>query len=446
MTMGTALSRWTMAFFAAALLFLLAAEAMMAVGYGFPAAPVEAPETLVLVHAVAIGWLSLLMCGALLQFVPVLVARPLRAGRLVVPALLCLLAGLACLLGGFLDLAGAIVSGLPLLPAAAALLPLGFLLICFIVAATLWSVRPSRLPLQARFVAVGVACLFATFGLGALFALTLSGLLPFDVRSWGLPIHAVAGFGGWLTFSAIGVSYRLLPMFMLSPEKERATGKAAWWSGVAALLSVPCGIVERLLGWPGMGGALAAALAAAMLVFYGADLVFFYRNRKRRHVELNVSAAGGGFLALFASALLFFALVAAGSLARHVGAFVYLVAFGWLTGLGLSQLYKIVPFLTWLECYGGLMGRKPTPRVQDLVVEKRGRYWFALYFVAVAAGTAALLTEAPSLFRLASALMLAATLAIVAELVAARRLVYVPSEKRLPDGAVQPNLFLPRCR
>ena len=92
------------------------------------------------------------------------------------------------------------------------------------------------------------------------------------------------------------------------------------------------------------------------------------------------------------------------------------------------------------------MGKKPTPRVQDLVVEKRGRYWFALYFAAVAAGTAALLTEAPSLFRLASALMLAATLAIVAELVAARRLVYVPSEKRLPDGAVQPNLFLPRCR
>jgi hypothetical protein len=42
--------------------------------------------------------------------------------------------------------------------------------------------------------------------------------------------------------------------------------------------------------------------------------------------------------------------------------------------------------------------------------------------------------------------MLAATLAIVAELAAARRLVYVPSEKRLPHGAVQPNLFLPRCR
>jgi hypothetical protein len=444
MTMGTALSRWTMAFFAAALLFLLTAETMMAAGYGFPAAPVEAPETLVLVHAVTIGWLSLLMCGALLQFVPVLVARPLRAGPLVVPALLCLLSGLACLIGGFLTLAGTIATDIPLLPAAAVLLPAGFLMIGFVMVVTLWSVRPSRLPLQARFVAVGLVCLIATFGLGALFALGLSGRLPFDARTSGLPIHAIAGFGGWLTFSAIGVSYRLLPMFMLSPEKERATSKAVWWCGIATLLSVAGEGLESLAEGPGIGRIVTAMLAMTMQVLYGVDIVFFYRNRKRRNVELNVRAAGGAFLALFASTLLFFVLVAAGSLERHVGALVYLVAFGWLTGLGLSQLYKIVPFLTWLECYGGLMGKKPTPRVQDLVVERRGQFWFALYFAAVAAGAGALLMETPSVFRLASALMLAATLAIVAELVAARRLAYVPAGKRLPDGAVRPNLFLPQ--
>jgi hypothetical protein len=442
--MGTALSRWTMAFFAAALLFLLAAQAMMAAGYGFPAAPIEAPETLVLVHAVTIGWLSLLMCGALLQFVPVLVARPLRARRLALPALLFLLSGLACLLAGFLDLAGTVETDLPLLLAAALLLPAGFLLMGVVLIATLWSVRPSRLPLQARFVAVGLICLVATFFIGALFALALSGLLPFDVRTAGLPVHAVAGFGGWLTFSAVGVSYRLLPMFMLAPEKESATSRAVWWCGVAALSLVVGASAEGVAGGPGVCAFLAALAGAAMLLFYGTDLVSFYRSRKRRQVELNVRAAGGAFLALFASALLFFVLVAAGTLERHLGALVYLVAFGWLTGLGLSQLYKIVPFLTWLECYGALMGKKPTPRVQDLVVERRGRLWFGLYFAAVASGTAALLLDAPVAFRLASALMLAATLAIVGALIASRRLTHVPADKRLPGEAVRPHLFLPQ--
>src|SRR5690606_6356825 len=125
------------------------------------------------------------------------------------------------------------------------------------------------------------------------------------------------------------------------------------------------------------------------------------------------------------------------------GALAYLVAFGWLTSLGLSQLYKIVPFLTWLECYGPVMGRKPTPRVQDLVVERRGGGWLALYFAAVLVATGALVADMPVLFRLASAATLAATLALTIELVLVRRLVNVQAALRLPEGTTRPRLFLP---
>src|SRR5215469_10653272 len=127
--MGASLSRWTMSYFAAALLALVAAEVMMAVGYGFPHAALQAPETLILVHVVAIGWLSLLMCGALFQFVPVLVVRPLYSATLPLPTLLLLIAGLAALILGFLQLAGWLGPALPFFTLAGTLLGAGFALV-----------------------------------------------------------------------------------------------------------------------------------------------------------------------------------------------------------------------------------------------------------------------------------------------------------------------------
>lgn len=445
--MGAALSRWTMAFFAAALSFLIGAELLMTAGYGFPATAAEAPETLLLVHMVTIGWLSLLMCGALFQFVPVLVARPLVGQFLVLPVLLCLLAGLGCLLAGFLSLSGTLETMLPLLGLAAILLPAGFAATVLILGCTLWLGRPLALP--ARFVATGLAGLIATALVGATFALDLSGISVATIgwRSETLPIHVGVGFGGWLTLTAVGVSYRLLPMFMLSPDQERATGRAALCCGVFALASLALAMpVEKALGGPGIAAPLAWLAALAMLAFYGVDLVFFYRNRKRRRIELNSYSALGAFAALYLAALLCVGLTLAGALARHAPALIYLLAFGWLGGLGLSQLYKIVPFLTWLECYGPVMGRKPTPRVQDLVVEQRDRIWFALYFAGVLGGTVALFADAPGLFRLAAAATLTATVAVAVELVLARRLVNIAANLRLPEGATRPRLFLPAAR
>ena len=77
--LGATLSRWTLTYFAAAFAALLGAEALVASGLAYPAAPLFAPGSLVAVHLVTIGWLSLLMLGALHQFLPVIAARPLAS-------------------------------------------------------------------------------------------------------------------------------------------------------------------------------------------------------------------------------------------------------------------------------------------------------------------------------------------------------------------------------
>jgi len=442
---GVSLSRWTMSYFAAALVSLLAAEIMMAASCGFPSAAIAAPETLILVHVVVIGWLSLLMCGALLQFVPVLVAHPLYSNALALPALVSLVAGLAGLIAGFLQLDGRIDAGIPFFPFAAVLLVSGFALIVWNLVRTMMAAQ--TIPLPAQFVGVGLVSVALTVVLGAIFSLVLGGAVdyaPFaSLTASGLPIHAVAGLGGWLTFTAMGVSYRLLAMFMLAPELERTGTRAAFYLGTAGLAVAVVGGVLAILSEGNLPIVLLAAFATGLLalVFYGRDILHLYRARKRRTIELNSRISAVALVCLGASVALILLLLALGGLDEHIGAVIFLSVFGWLSGLGLAQLYKIVAFLTWLECYGPVLGKAVTPRVQDLVVETRAGKWFLLYFLAVCAGTVALLAGFPMGFRFAAVALLVATAGIIAQLVRTRRLADVKAAGRFPQGAQRPRLL-----
>lgn len=440
---GVSLSRWTMSYFTVALVALFLGEFLMAAGYGFPSAPIRSPQTLVVVHLIAIGWLSLLLCGALFQFVPVLVARPLHSNFLPLPTLVLLVGGVVALLGGFLQLADAIDVGMWLFPLAAALLSAGFALVLYNLGRTLWLARPLTLP--ARFVAIALLSIATTVTLGSVFGVVFA--LPVDsdilltVAAGALPIHVVAGLGGWLTFAAIGVSYRLLAMFMLAPELEGIRPRAVLWLGTTALAVMIVGGLALLLQGTTIVPALlvGALLSLVALVLYGADILHLFRARKRRIIELNSQMAAFSLVSLAMTVVLVVALIAIGHFYDHVGAVVFLAAFGWLTGLGLAQLFKIVAFMTWLECYGPVLGKHETPRVQDLVVERRARRWFVMYFAATWSATAALLFSQTGVFRIAAGAMAVATFALITEFTRTRSLVDLPIETRFPEGTRKPH-------
>lgn len=445
--LGSNLSKWTISYFAAAIVWLLAAEGLMVAGFGFPGAGLRSADTLVIVHMIAIGWLSMALCGALFQFVPVLVARPLYAERWTLPAFVLLTAGLLALLAGFLALGGRIPPWLFLLPIGAVLLITGFALVVAVLGMTLWQARP--LPGPARFVAVGLVSICITITFGGIFSLVLSGQAANAALSRllaGVPVHAIGGLGGWLTFSAMGVSYRLLAMFMLASDADARLGRIAWLAGTVALAIALGGGALALVIAESLDLVLALAAASALvaLLVYASDIRGLYRGRKRRALELNTRMTVWSFASLAAVALLGEALLATGSFSHHIGAFAFLATFGWLSGLVLANLYKIVPFLTWLEAYGPVLGRVPTPRVQDLVAERRASKWFVLFFLAGWAATAMLLLEAPLAFRVTVAAMSVATFGVVQELVRARQLADVAEPLRLPAGTSVPRLLVAR--
>nr|CAD6430817.1 transmembrane protein [Rhizobium sp. Q54] len=443
---GASISRWTMSYFAAALVFLLAGQALLAVGFGYPVKPVEAPETLVIVHLLAVGWLGLLFCGALLQFVPVLVSKPLHAPHLALHALVLLIGGLVLLCCGFIHLAGYVEGGLVLLPIGGLLLATGFTLIAVMVGGTVLQARP--VALSARFVGLGLMSLLATAGLGLAFALELSGLTD---TGWlhalfpgGLSLHAYFGLIGWMSASAFGVSYRLMTMFLLSPEAERTTSRTALALLAAGIAAAAAILLSLALGREtSVAVHLPLGLAAAAALLFGYDVLTIYRTRKRKSLELNTIMSAGAVAALMLSVLLYLTLVLTGRLQDDIGALVYLVGFGWLSLLGLGQLYKIVAFMTWLEYYGPVLGRRPVPRVQDLVNEQRASGWFYLYAAMVAVAVAFLLAGIAFPVQVAALGQAVAAAGLMVELARTRHLSYVSTEPADSKVRRHPPLFLP---
>jgi hypothetical protein len=424
-----------MCHFEAALAFFLLAQLAMVAGISFPATSLFAPTTLVTVHLLTIGWLTILMLGALHQFIPVITAGGAVAGTSALVSLVMIVIGLLGMEAGFLTLDGRLPRpALVALPLGGTLVLGGAVVAAVSLARTLWQARP--LPFPARFVTAAIVFLFAALGFGIVLGVAFSwpDWVPWS-RAFtdGLRLHLLAGLIGWFTLTAMGVSYRLLSMFTLASEERGALGTAVFvFSAGGLTVTWLLAAAEALgVGIPHAIFVIAAVVTGTGLVLYLIDMVRLYRARRRRKLELNTGMAIPALAALAASILLAACQYVHGGTEATVGALGYLFLFGWLSGLGLSQLYKIVPFLTWIERYGSVLGKQAVPRVQDLVDERRDRPWFILYFAFVAIGTPFAALGWPAAWRVAVLGHLVAALMIVRALWLVRH----GTPRGLPDAS-----------
>jgi hypothetical protein len=430
------LSRWTLAWFAAAFGWLIAGMLAMACGFGGPGLWAT-PEGLALVHVVALGWLGHMMSGALIQFAPVLAARPLRFAGLALPALVAQSGGVAALVAGFLHLGDAAAEWL--MPLAVTLLLGGMTATAVMVVPTLWPDRSAA----ARMVTAAFAGLALAASAGASLALSLAGLLPTGgLLTGGVPFHALAGIGAWLSVATFGVSYRLFPMFLVAPDREGRLRHVTLWlaRGMIGLVALALGLA---LADAPAGVALAAILAVSVIavVLYLADIRAIWRARRRPRPEANMrmTPLALGFLAL-AVAL---SPVAAWQGGNWAEAAVAVALLGWLTTLTLAQVIKITSFLTWIQVFAPQIGRGPLPMVHDLTSDPVARGLLWLWATGVAGLAVALAAGSDMLFRLAALLLFLSAAGVAAECLWIRRLSHLPASRR---PAALPPVILPPKR
>lgn len=433
---GRSLSPWTLSWFGSALIALLLSLAL-ALATGLGADDFARPAALAIVHLFALGWLTQVMLGALVQFVPVLAARPLAFPCLALPALLASSSGTLALAGGFLSLDGTGIAR-PFFLLGPAALGLGFTMLAVMILPTLVTRQNLHLA-EVRMVLLALAGLAGLWLSGVAMVMTLVGSsLAVDLGQV-LPLHMMFGIGGFLTVAAFGVSYKLFAMFLLAPE---AAGWQRRW--VFALAALMAGLMLGGLLMLGDGGNITplltgvSAIALTGCALYLGEIRRLWRARRRPSPELNMSWSRVALAFLALSVLMLpLAIMKGGALA---GATVFAALVGWLSTLTLAQMIRITAFLTWIQIFAPLIGRCKVPVVQQLTSLRSATWGLALWSLSSGIGTLSLLTGFHPGFRLALYGLLIAAMQILYELVAIRSLSHLPKAERPRD---LPPLFLP---
>ncbi|MFD1881953.1 hypothetical protein [Paracoccus pacificus] len=434
--LGTHLSRWTLAWFGSALVFLLASCCLALFG-GVGQADWSGGAGLALVHLFALGWLCQVMLGALIQFVPVLAAHPLALPVLALPALIATSLGTAGLAAGFLFLDGHDALG-PLFLTGPAALALGFTLVAVMVGATL--LTPARLRLEGvGLVVLAFAALGGLWVSGAAMVLTLSGSGVMVDLGQTLPLHMLFGIGGWLSVAAFGVSYKLFAMFLLAPEQGGILRKAVFFMANAAVALLLTALVlvftGRSAGW---ALAIVVGLIPLNAGLYLAEIARLWRSRRRPLPEPNMLWSRAALIFLGLAAVIALPGWYRGGVWAETAVFVAIV--GWLSTLTLAQMVKIVSFLTWIQIFAPRIGRQPIPMVQKLTDAKATGWCLALWSAGTFAGAVSLLLASPLCFRFAAALLTLGAFGIIRELIAIRHLSHLAPTER---PAALPHLILP---
>ncbi|MCU0842503.1 MAG: hypothetical protein MUC79_12400 [Thiobacillaceae bacterium] len=332
------------------------------------------PAALALTHLLTLGFLGMVMVGALLQMLPVLLGRPVPAVRGVARA------GWLGLGLGTPLLGLGLGRGEPVLLLAAMIVLLAGLAPILIGAA--WVLARARgqswvaWPMRQAWLA-----LLITLGLGGLLAGGLAGRWAVGDPASLTDLHAAWGLGGWVLILVIGVAYQVVPMLQLTPAYPTWLSRWLTWWLLAGLAAYSLAQVQDddAFAPAAMAGVVMVALAA--LAFALATLRVQQR-RRRKLADVTLDFWRLGMASLIFCALALPLLERLPEPARISIGIVFLL--GFVASVAKGMLYKIVPFLAWFHLQAQTGARAGTiPNMKEMITDRFARRNFRMHLAAV---------------------------------------------------------------
>ncbi len=337
------------------------------------------PALLSSTHLLTLGYISMVMMGAMLQLLPVLAATPIVQARWLSILLHSLLSLGTAALG--IGLLGAYPW---LLQSAVFVLSITFLAFIIILLATLRhspsthaSIKTMRLALLA---------LLVTATLGILLAAGHAWPSIHLMRHY-TELHLVWGLFGWVGLLTIGIAYQVVPMFQMTAE----------YPAIMRRVLTPLLFVLLLIwSWGQLGlpmyvivSKLTSYLLALGFIIFCISTLYLQIKRRRKVQDITLLFWRLGMVSLLLCVLLwasaqFFPL--ADYLPHYPIMLGMLMIGGFVISVINGMLYKIIPFLVWLHLQKSTknrQARRQIPNVKKIISYKYARWQLLIHFIAL---------------------------------------------------------------
>ncbi len=342
------------------------------------------PGTLALTHLLTLGFIAMVMCGALLQMLPVIAASPVPA---VVPV--GVLTHLLLVLGTLLLATAFLLWDRWLMVASVLSLGLAFLLFTPAVGLALWRVQIHS-P-TTRGMGLATAAMIVTISLGVVAATAYFGQMKVAQLPAVVDIHLSWGLLGWVGILLISVSFQVVPMFQVTPEYPRWLTKY-----------LPAGIFIGLLGWlvlrywltdiglTGSFGVLWIGLLALAYAVFALVTIRLQQRRKRRIRDVTLLFWRTAMVMMVIGLLVWIL----GSLIPAIGhapQFPLFIGMLMLVGVALpvinGMLYKILPFLSWFHLQNRQLAQMcmtvNVPHMKGFVSDTMALWQYRFYLISL---------------------------------------------------------------
>jgi len=202
--------------YAIGVIFFIIASIMMFFAAGDMANSFIGPKVLSMAHIVILGWITIIIFGALYQLIPVVMEVKLYSELLAHISLYTIVVGTALLAYSFWN---SYIGATMYMQIGGTLIFISIIL--FLINAFMSALKTEQKTIENTFIVTSAVWLTLTVALGI--TITMNAALNFIPKSnlELLRIHVQIGIIGWFMMLVIGVASTLLPMFFIAHKLNR---------------------------------------------------------------------------------------------------------------------------------------------------------------------------------------------------------------------------------